>query len=669
MKSSNRKVLLFASIFLFMFINVSCASAPIRLVKLGDLPIWITPSKIPNQKDYPEDNAVVLHNEIRSDIDIDDRRFFTRYSVHEVIKVFKNPEQFFHQTIEINEDEELDYISARTIDVDGTITDLSYKDVFVWESITVSAEKKNKTKLIKFNFPNVRKGALLEFKIGKIVYGVTINDTWMIGGDIPVKNNVYSMKIPNSLLAQISWKYKAYNFPNMPKPYDETDADYTGYKYFSWTVNDVPATKREPNSGFFKKYVPRLRIVVSGIKDWNDFSVWYYNNYFKKQFIISGAVSKKAKELVKEANTVIQKIEAIYKFVSDLEYSADHVFFGYALKPNTPETVLERGYGDCKDKSILLSAMLESIGITTYPVLVKTKDTGEIDPDFPDNVFNHMIIKAFTSNSSALWLDATLKDWPLGAIPYNYDGTQALVIIPNGKSILQKLPEANFGNNRITNYSKITINPDMTQKYDVKISYSGIKNLEIRELFKNFSAKEMVKFCRSLMEVKFLNSPLENIRHSSLDRDTGQFELSFSFSSSNPLIKKGDNYLVSTNAARDSLVFNTGLFLSETRTHPIEFGAPYSVSYITEINFPSDKLKLSYLPVNTELAMSGKEVEYKENAVDKGQGRVEFTSLFSINSRNISEKKFTEMKGFFQEMAIKGSGNIFLADNVQSAVK
>jgi transglutaminase-like putative cysteine protease len=58
--------------------------------------------------------------------------------------------------------------------------------------------------------------------------------------------------------------------------------------------------------------------------------------------------------------------------------------------PHSAEDVLANRYGDCKDKRTLFAALLESVGVHAYPVLLSSKF--KIDPDFPSpSLFDHVI--------------------------------------------------------------------------------------------------------------------------------------------------------------------------------------------------------------------------------------------------------------------------------------
>lgn len=66
----------------------------------------------------------------------------------------------------------------------------------------------------------------------------------------------------------------------------------------------------------------------------------------------------------------------------------------YSHTPKSPQLVLIKGAGDCKDKSNLLRALLEAIGVESSLVLVNTdygKSLGELKPSAQH--FNHMIVR------------------------------------------------------------------------------------------------------------------------------------------------------------------------------------------------------------------------------------------------------------------------------------
>ena len=113
-------------------------------------------------------------------------------------------------------------------------------------------------------------------------------------------------------------------------------------------------------------------------------------------------------------------IERLFAWAArDVRYTA--IQFGIAgYRPHPPALVASRSYGDCKDKAFLLRAALERWGLKTYPVLVKTRDEGVVDPDVPTPLqFNHVI-------AAVVLPDGALRDrWPV----VHVDGVGRLLLL------------------------------------------------------------------------------------------------------------------------------------------------------------------------------------------------------------------------------------------------
>ena len=91
---------------------------------------------------------------------------------------------------------------------------------------------------------------------------------------------------------------------------------------------------------------------------------------------IGPALTKEAQRMTADAPTELEKIERLYRYVADdIRYVA--LEFGiHSFQPAAPETTWSRKYGDCKDKAILLVAMLRAIGIEAQFTLVRTRTAG-----------------------------------------------------------------------------------------------------------------------------------------------------------------------------------------------------------------------------------------------------------------------------------------------------
>jgi tetratricopeptide (TPR) repeat protein len=137
------------------------------------------------------------------------------------------------------------------------------------------------------------------------------------------------------------------------------------------------------------------------------------------------------------------KIQAIVKQLHhEVRYTG--VEFGAArLTPQRPSEVIQRHYGDCKDKATLLVAMLRAAGFKANLALLSTGPGRDVDPGLPGiSRFDHAIVylPPGAQGEDAMWIDATAEYFAVGTLPYGDQGRNALVISPETTG-LTKTPE------------------------------------------------------------------------------------------------------------------------------------------------------------------------------------------------------------------------------------
>lgn len=107
-----------------------------------------------------------------------------------------------------------------------------------------------------------------------------------------------------------------------------------------------------------------------------------------------------------------------------------------AIVPWTPKETLARGYGDCKDKSALLVAMLREVGIEAHIAILKAGFGEDALLELPGlEAFNHAIV--YVPGEVPLWIDATAHLTPVGEIPTTVQGRLALVASPSTSELVE----------------------------------------------------------------------------------------------------------------------------------------------------------------------------------------------------------------------------------------
>lgn len=147
--------------------------------------------------------------------------------------------------------------------------------------------------------------------------------------------------------------------------------------------------------------------------------------------------AKKGLDLKRDREAIIGRLVA--RLGADVKYTG--IEFGEAsIVPRTPAEVFERRYGDCKDKALLLTALLRSAGIAAEVALLDSGFGPDVDPDLPGfGSFDHAIV--YLPGPKPLWIDATDQFSAIGELPLGDQGRLALVAARGTKALL-RTPEA-----------------------------------------------------------------------------------------------------------------------------------------------------------------------------------------------------------------------------------
>lgn len=102
-------------------------------------------------------------------------------------------------------------------------------------------------------------------------------------------------------------------------------------------------------------------------------------------------------------------------------------------RPNPPDLVWRRRYGDCKDKTYLLATLLNRMGIEAVPALVAT-DRGRAIGEFVPSAssFNHVIVRARIGDET-VWMDPTIAQQ--GGDPRRFDLGDYGVALPVAEGV------------------------------------------------------------------------------------------------------------------------------------------------------------------------------------------------------------------------------------------
>lgn len=173
---------------------------------------------------------------------------------------------------------------------------------------------------------------------------------------------------------------------------------------YRWEAADVPRMYDEPRMPPLYTVVQRL--LVSTIPDWEYLSKWYWK-LCEPHLQTTPAMKAKVDDLVKGLDSREARLRAIFRFVSqEVRYmgiTVEKEAPGY--EPHDVKLTFDNRHGVCRDKAVLLVAMLRLADITAYPVLIHNGP--KKDAEVPQAYFNHAIAAAANPDGSYTLMDPT----------------------------------------------------------------------------------------------------------------------------------------------------------------------------------------------------------------------------------------------------------------------
>src|ERR1700683_2818029 len=219
--------------------------------------------------------------------------------------------------------------------------------------------------------------------------------------------------------------------------------DTADRRIYTWIVKNIqPDRDRDKDKERDEEADdPTPDVQLTTFTDWKQIAEWYAKLQGDRM-TVDATVQKKADELVKGSDTPTEKGRRLYDYVArNIRYVSISLGVG-RYQPHSAADVLQSGYGDCKDKHTLFSAMLRAEGIKSYPVLIDS--SRQLDEDIPSPAqFDHVITAVrFSAGPGLTWLDTTPEVTPFGLILYQLRNKQAVLASNDNEAGIQRTPAA-----------------------------------------------------------------------------------------------------------------------------------------------------------------------------------------------------------------------------------
>lgn len=370
-------------------------------------------------------------------------------------------------------------------------------------------------------------------------------------------------------------------------------------------------------------------------------------------------IAQKINELTANKETEEEKIKAIYEFVaSEIRYVAIELGQS-AYQPNTPVDVLTYRYGDCKDKSTLLVAMIRQLGIEAYQALLSPSPGKSVNLAIPSVAqFSHVIVVVPLEEGQYVWLDSTASTCKYGDLPAGDQGRKAFVIgYEKGEFVDTPIYPADA--NKIISTSELTIQNDGSINGWEKTFANGQADMYLKMLYRSINPDMHKQFIESVLNQRYPGLIIDKISMSDLYNLNEPMEVKIDFSC--PNYTSNHNEMMIFPIPSEDFSSYAGLVGGNTkRTYEFQLGYNMIVEKELTIKIPQD-----YQFVNLPKSMTIKHDfgKFSRNYEIIDNNKIKYSVSFEINSKDIPTSEYADMKKMIESASREDKAQIILMKN------
>jgi tetratricopeptide (TPR) repeat protein/transglutaminase-like putative cysteine protease len=350
-------------------------------------------------------------------------------------------------------------------------------------------------------------------------------------------------------------------------------------RIYTWVVKDIQPERDKDKDEADEDSGPDVQLTT--FTDWRQVAQWYAKLQGERM-TVDDSVRTKAEELTKGADTPTEKARRLYDFVArNVRYVSISLGVG-RYQPHSASDVLQSGYGDCKDKHTLLSALLRAEGIQSYPVLIHS--TRKLDADVPSPAqFDH-VITAARLGTGLTWLDTTPEVAPYGLILYQLRNKQAVVASEDSEGGLQRTP----ADSPIKTFMHFTLDGKFSEfgalDATLEVTAQGDRDWPMRASFRRFSQAQWKDFVKALSATWGLPGDVDDVKLDPIEDTSKPFHLKYRL--------RQDRYFVvpstSVNFRPIPPLGMPAIRASQKSTEPLNIGPAGEMDYRVRLQFPSN---------------------------------------------------------------------------------
>jgi tetratricopeptide (TPR) repeat protein len=440
-------------------------------------------------------------------------------------------------------------IRARVITPDGRVHVLDPKTIELAAAEGTDPDVYSDEQSLRAPLPAVVVGAVVEEEIsqdeGPIMAGAGVSERWWVGAGVPLLRSRLIIDLPKGMALHVVRRPDS-----IPAPTRTESGDRARLVFEAGPLGEVP----DPEEDAPRDVPPGPYIEFSTDTNWADVAARYTAAVDKQ--LADAQLGDVVKGVdMKGARTAEERIgRLVARMHRDVRYTG--VEFGDAsIVPRRPAEVLERRYGDCKDKAAFLVALLRAAKVRAHVALLRATG-GDVDPELPSMArFNHAIVYVPAAQGvRALWIDPTDPYSPVGELPLPDQGRLALIADAR-TTALTETPRSSTAANHVFEMREVRMSEEEGAHVSERSEYSGSIGRYYRDDYADVDRKKIEDMLTRYVKASYRAKKLERFEYGDSADPTRPFVLKLEAANAEIESVSGDGARVflSTSALFDRL--------------------------------------------------------------------------------------------------------------------
>jgi len=491
-----------------------------------------------------------------------------------------------------------------------------------------------------YTFPSVVKGAKMISKRQMVSDGTFFPYKFYFGDFLPCEEFVFTITCPEN----VDINYRIFGRDTSIVKFSFTRK--AGNKIYSWQASNRKSYSKDQYSPEIYYFIPHLIVQISKyvykgkslnvINSLEDQYKWNYDKISKINITESPEVKSLADSITTGQTSKRERVRKIYRWVQkNIKYIAfEDGENGYI--PHDAELVLKRKYGDCKDKTSLLVAMLRSQGIRASYSWVGTRRIPYKYTEFASGyISNHMIAIWWDDNNKPVLLDGTTRYHTLDDIPTFIQGKECLIEKGPDNYEIYSIPVVSPEKNTIYDSLIVELRGDTLEGTGFSV-FNGEMRADMFGYFEGKNNTDLQKIINSYIPKASNKFIIESVNLLSMVETEAQLKYEYNFYLFDYLIINKNNAYINLNLDR----FPSDINLKEDRWLPLEMDYTKKHIFVCRLIIPNG-YEVRAIPKDS--SYENPLFKYQQN-YKLSENEIVIKTIVDLNFQILEEKELTQFR-------------------------